>query len=128
MAHKILFVDDERDLVQCAEVFLKDAGYEFEGAYDGMQALQRVKESKPDLIVLDVSMPRLTGWDVLLMLQDDPATATIPVLMLTAKSQDQDKARGWELGCTWYHTKPFEFDDLLMIIGRILSDADTGDL
>ncbi len=128
MAHKILFVDDERDLVQCAEVFLKDAGYEFEGAYDGMQALQKVKESKPDLIVLDVSMPRLTGWDVLLMLQDDPATATIPVLMLTAKSQDQDKARGWELGCTWYHTKPFEFDDLLMIIGRILSDADTGDL
>ncbi len=128
MAHKILFVDDERDLVQCAEVFLKDAGYEFEGAYDGMQALQKVKESKPDLIVLDVSMPRLTGWDVLLMLQDDPATATIPVLMLTAKSQDQDKARGWELGCTWYHTKPFEFDDLLMIIGRILSDADSGDL
>lgn len=128
MAHKILFVDDERDLVQCAEVFLKDAGYEFEGAYDGMQALQKVKESKPDLIVLDVSMPRLTGWDVLLMLQDDPATATIPVLMLTAKSQDQDKARGWELGCTWYHTKPFEFDDLLMIIGRILSDADTGDV
>jgi len=123
MAHRILFVDDERDLVQCAEVFLKDAGYEFEGAYDGMQAVQKVKESKFDLIVLDVSMPRLTGWDVLLVLQEDPATADIPVLMLTAKSQDQDKARGWELGCTWYHTKPFEFDDLLMIISRILSET-----
>jgi DNA-binding response OmpR family regulator len=123
MAHKILFVDDERDLVQCAEVFLKDAGYEFEGAYDGMQAMQKVKESKFDLIVLDVQMPRLTGWDVLLMLQEDPATADIPVLMLTARSQDQDKARGWELGCTWYHTKPFEFDDLLMIISRILSET-----
>ncbi len=126
MAQKILFVDDERDLVQCAEVFLKDAGYEFVGAYDGMQALQKVKESKPDLIVLDVSMPRLTGWDVLLMLQEDANTADIPVLMLTAKSQDQDKARGWELGCTWYHTKPFEFDDLLMIIGRILSETGDG--
>jgi two-component system alkaline phosphatase synthesis response regulator PhoP len=121
MAHRILFVDDERDLVQCAKVFLEGAGYEFEGAYDGMQAVQKVKESQFDLIVLDVSMPRLSGWDVLLMLQDDPVTASIPVLMLTAKTQDQDKARGWELGCTWYHTKPFEFDDLLMIIERILA-------
>lgn len=126
MAHKILFVDDERDLVQCAEVFLRDAGYEFEGAYDGMQAIQKVKESKPDLVVLDVSMPRLSGWDVLLMLQEDDNTADIPVLMLTAKSQDQDKARGWELGCTWYHTKPFEFDDLLMIISRILTETGGG--
>jgi two-component system alkaline phosphatase synthesis response regulator PhoP len=123
MGHKILFVDDERDLVQCAEVFLKEAGYEFEGAYDGMQAIEKVKANKPDLIVLDVAMPRLTGWDVLLMLQEDESTADIPVLMLTAKSQDQDKARGWELGCTWYHTKPFEFDDLLMVIHRILSDV-----
>ena len=123
MGHKILFVDDERDLVHCAEIFLGDAGYEVDGAYDGMQAIQKVRESKPDLVVLDVAMPRMTGWDVLLVLQDDPATADIPVLMLTAKSQDQDKARGWELGCTWYHTKPFDFDDLLMIIQRILAEV-----
>lgn len=123
MAHKILFVDDERDLVHCAKVFLENAGYEFEGAYDGMQAVEKVKAAPPDLIVLDVNMPRMNGWDVLLMLQDDPKVANIPVLMLTAKSQDQDKARGWELGCTWYHTKPFEFDDLLMIIQRILADV-----
>lgn len=128
MAHKILFVDDERDLVQCAKVFLENAGYEFDGAYDGMQAIEKIREAAPDLVVLDVSMPRLTGWDVLLMLQDDPKTANIPVLMLTAKSQDQDKARGWELGCTWYHTKPFEFDDLLMIIERILADTANGSL
>ena len=121
MAHRILFVDDERDLVDVAQVFLEEAGYVFQGAYDGSQAMQKVKESVPDLIVLDVMMPRLSGWDVLLMLQDDPKTADIPVLMLTARTQDQDKARGWELGCTWYHTKPFEFDDLLIIIERILA-------
>jgi DNA-binding response OmpR family regulator len=121
MAHRILFVDDQRDLVQCAQIFLEDAGYHFEGAYDGMQAMERVKAAPPDLIVLDVMMPRLSGWDVLLMLQDDPTTADIPVLMLTARSEDQAKARGWELGCTWYHTKPFEFDDLLIIIQRILA-------
>ena len=121
MAHRILFVDDERDLVQCAQVFLEGAGYEFEGAYDGTQAMQKVKECRPDLIVLDVSMPRLSGWDVLRMLQDDPKTADIPVLMLTCLTQDQNKARGWELGCTWYHTKPFKINDLLTIIQRILA-------
>lgn len=121
MAQRILFVDDERDLVQCAKVFLEQAGYEFEGAYDGLQAIQKVQEQRPALIILDVNMPRLTGWDVLQALQRDPETADIPVLMLTAKSQDQDKARGWELGCTWYHTKPFDFDDLIVVIERILA-------
>lgn len=118
---KILFVDDERDLVNCAEVFFKEAGFEFAGAFDGKEALRKVDEEKPDLICLDVTMPRLTGWDVLQVLQDNPETAEIPVLMLTAKSQDQDKARGWGLGCTWYHTKPFDFDELLVVIKRILA-------
>jgi len=123
MAQKILFVDDERDLVQCAELFFTQAGYEFAGAYDGIQALQKVKEFRPDLIILDVAMPRLNGWDVLTALQDDPETADIPVLMLTAKTQEEDKARGWALGCTWYHTKPFEFEDLLLVVKRILADT-----
>ena len=121
MAQKILFVDDERDLVDCAKVYLEGQGYQFTGAYDGLQALQKVQEERPDLIVLDITMPRLTGWDVLRVLQDDPQTADIPVLMLTAKSQDQDKAKGWELGCTWYHTKPFDFDELIVVIERILA-------
>lgn len=121
MAQRILFVDDEQDLVQCAKVFFEEAHYEFDGAYDGLQAIQQVKEKRPDLICLDVAMPRLTGWDVLRVLQDDPTTADIPVLMLTARTQDQDKAHGWELGCTWYHTKPFEFDELLVVVQRILA-------
>lgn len=118
---KILFVDDERDLVKCAKVFFEDAGYDFVGAYDGMQAIEKVKEERPDLVCLDVSMPRLTGWDVLRTLQDDPQTIDLPVVMLTARTQDQDKARGWELGCTFYHTKPFEFHELLVVIQRILA-------
>lgn len=118
---KILFVDDERDLVQCAQVFFTDAGYEFVGAYDGLQAIQKTREEHPDLICLDVAMPRLTGWDVLVALQQEPETADIPVLMLTARTQTQDKARGWELGCTWYHTKPFEFEELLVVVERILA-------
>jgi two-component system alkaline phosphatase synthesis response regulator PhoP len=123
MAQRILFVDDESTVVECSRMFLEEAGYEFEGAYDGVQAMQKVKQWRPDLIVLDVAMPRLNGWDVLLMLQDDPGTADIPVLMLTARSQDQDKARGWKLGCAWYHTKPFNLGDLLIVIQRILAGA-----
>lgn len=118
---KILFVDDERDLVACAEAMFTQAGYEFVGAYDGKAGIQKAREERPDLICLDVTMPLMSGWDVLQVLQDDPETANTPVLMLTAKAQDQDKARGWNLGCTWYHTKPFDFDDLLVVVQRILA-------
>ncbi len=120
MAHKILFVDDERDLVRSAEIFLTEAGYEFEAAYDGMEALEKLDTVKPDLMVLDITMPRLNGWDVLRMMQQDETKADIPVLVLTAHSKDAEKARGWQLGATWYQAKPFNFDELLLIIGRIL--------
>lgn len=121
MAHRILFVDDERDIVECARLYMENAGYEFEGAFDGLQAIQAVQRQRPDLIVLDVSMPRLTGWDTLRILQEDPATADIPVVMLTANTQESQKAKGWALGCTWYHTKPFDLEELMMVISRILA-------
>jgi len=120
MAYKILFVDDERDLVRSAEIFLTEAGYEFVAAYDGMEALEKLDTVKPDLMVLDITMPRLNGWDVLRMMQQDAAKADIPVLVLTAHNKDAEKARGWQLGATWYQAKPFNFDELLLIIGRIL--------
>jgi DNA-binding response OmpR family regulator len=123
MAHRILFVDDERDIVECARLYMENAGLDFEGAFDGLQAVQAVHRQRPDLIVLDVVMPRLSGWDTLRALQEDPATADIPVIMLTANTQDRDKAKGWELGCTWYHTKPFDLEELVMVIQRILADA-----
>lgn len=120
MAYKILFVDDERDLVRSAEIYLTEEGYNFYAAYDGKEALDMLEELRPDLIVLDISMPRLNGWDVLRMLQSDPEKADIPVLVLTAHDADAEKARGWELGATWYQPKPFNFDELLMVIGRII--------
>lgn len=123
MAQRILFVDDERDIVECARAYFENAGYEFVAAYDGLQALQAVSEHRPDLVVLDINMPRLNGWDTLRILQEDEATVDLPVLLLTANTQDRDKAKGWELGCTWYHTKPFDFDDLLMVIARILGGS-----
>jgi len=124
MAKKILLVDDERDLVFYTKLVLEEKGYEVTEAYDGQQALDILEGFRPDLILLDVTMPRLTGWDVLKQIQEDPEKADIPVLMLTARSEDADKARGWELGVTWYQTKPFELDELAMVIERILATVD----
>lgn len=124
MATQILLVDDERDLVYYTKLFLEDQGYEILTAHDGQEALEVLEEHRPDLIVLDVAMPRMSGWDVLQQMQDDPEKVDIPVLMLTARSEDADKAKGWELGITWYQTKPFELDELAMVIQRILATVD----
>jgi len=124
MAKQILLVDDERDLVFYTKLFLEEQGYEVLEAYDGKQALEVLETARPDLIILDVTMPRMTGWDVLREIQADPERVDIPVLMLTARAEDADKARGWELGVTWYQTKPFELDELAMIIERILATVD----
>ena len=124
MAKQILLVDDERDLVFYTKLFLEEQGYEVLEAYDGKQALEVLENHRPDLMILDVAMPRMTGWDVLRAIQDDPEKADIPVLMLTARAEDADKARGWELGVTWYQTKPFELDELAMIIERVLATVD----
>ncbi len=126
MAQKILLVDDERDLVFYTKLFLEEQGYEVIEAYDGREALERLDEMCPDLVILDVAMPRLSGWDVLRIMQSEEDKRDIPVLMLTAKTEDTDKARGWQLGVTWYQTKPFELDELLMVIQRIL-DATAGE-
>ena len=124
MGKSILLVDDERDLVFYTKLFLEEKGYEVTEAYDGQQALEVLEASRPDLVLLDVTMPRLSGWDVLKRMQEDPENVEIPVLMLTARSEDADKARGWELGVTWYQTKPFELDELAMVIERILTTTD----
>ena len=124
MGKSILLVDDERDLVFYTKLFLEEKGYEVTEAYDGQQALEVLETFRPDLVLLDVTMPRLSGWDVLKRMQEDPEKVEIPVLMLTARSEDADKARGWELGVTWYQTKPFELDELAMVIERILATTD----
>jgi DNA-binding response OmpR family regulator len=127
MGKQLLLVDDERDLVFYTKLFLEEKGYEVTEAYDGQEALDILEDFRPDLVLLDVTMPRLTGWDVLRTMQENPETADIPVLMLTARSEDADKARGWELGVTWYQTKPFELDEIAMVIERILASVEDDD-
>ena len=121
MGNHILLVDDGREFIEATRAFLEDAGYEITAAYDGIQALEQVAQRQPNLIVLDVMMPRLDGWGTLKALQDQESTAQIPVLMLTALRGPESIKEGFELGCTWFYTKPItDYDDLLLVIRRIL--------
>ena len=92
---KILACDDERHIVRLIQVNLERAGYNVISAFDGTEALKKVEADKPDLIVLDVMMPKMDGFEVLKRLQANPETRDIPIIMLTAKAQDADVFRGW---------------------------------
>lgn len=124
MARKILVVDDERHIVRLVEVNLTRAGYDVLTAYDGVEALEVVQKDKPDMIVLDVMMPRMDGFEVLRKLQADSETQNIPVIMLTAKAQDADIFKGWSSGVSSYLTKPFNPRELLTFVERIFQSLE----
>jgi two-component system alkaline phosphatase synthesis response regulator PhoP/two-component system response regulator VicR len=126
MARKILVVDDERHIVRLVQVNLEKVGYQVLTAYDGVEALEQVAKENPDMIILDVMMPRMDGFEVLKKLQADPKTRDIPVIMLTAKAQDADIFRGWSSGVSSYLTKPFNPRELLTFVQRIFQSLEEG--
>lgn len=117
---KILAVDDMVNIVRLIQVNLERNGYQVVTAYDGEQALEKVKTENPDLIICDVMMPRKDGFEVLREVKADPSTRDIPFIMLTAKAQDDDVLRGWVSGVHAYLTKPFNPQELLAFVKRIL--------
>lgn len=118
---KILAVDDEPSIRRLVEVNLQRAGYAITTAPDGQAALDQIARERPDMVLLDVMMPRMDGFELLRRLKADPATAGIPVLMLTAKAQDADVFRGLQSGADFYLTKPFNPKELLMWVQRVFS-------
>lgn len=118
---KILVVDDEKHIVRLVQVNLERAGYEVITAVDGIQALEQTAKENPDLIVLDWMMPQLNGVETLKRLKMNPASKSIPVIMLTAKSGDEDVFKGWKNGADCYLTKPFNPMELLAFVKRILA-------
>ena len=121
---RILVVDDERHIVRLVQVNLERAGYQVLTAFDGKEALKKVDSERPELIVLDVMMPYMDGFEVLKHLKSNPATKDIPVIMLTAKAQDADVFRGWSSGVDCYLTKPFNPMELLTFVKRIFESYD----
>ncbi|MCL4370272.1 MAG: response regulator [Chloroflexi bacterium] len=113
---RILVVDDEPGIVDIAKANLEGHGFIVVEAYDGEDALRKVKEEKPDLVVLDILMPEMDGWDVLERIEADPELSGIPVIMLTARVSDEDVLRGLERGAVEYMTKPFYPEDLVAAV------------
>jgi two-component system alkaline phosphatase synthesis response regulator PhoP/two-component system response regulator VicR len=127
MPKKILAVDDERSIVRLVQVNLQRAGYDVVTAFDGKEALDKVASEQPDLVVLDVMMPYMDGFEVLQTLRKNPNTRELPVIMLTAKAQDADVFRGWQNGVDCYLTKPFNPMELIAFVKRIFKSLEETD-
>ena len=127
MPKKILAVDDERHIVRLVQVNLERAGYEVVTAFDGKDALEKVASEQPDLVVLDVMMPYMDGFEVLQNLRKNQSTRDLPVIMLTAKAQDADVFRGWQSGVDCYLTKPFNPMELISFVKRIFKSLEGGE-
>ena len=130
MAKKILAVDDEKHILRLVQINLEKAGYEVVTGSNGREALEKVRSEKPELVVMDVMMPEMDGFEALKQLKADPETANIPVIMLTAKAQDADVFHGWQSGADLYLTKPFNPMELLTFVKRIFDakgEAETAD-
>jgi two-component system, OmpR family, alkaline phosphatase synthesis response regulator PhoP len=123
MPKRILVADDEAHIARIVQMNLQRRGYDVTTASDGRQAMDSVAESAPDLILLDVMMPHMDGFEVLTQLKADPATRDIPVIMLTARAHDRDIFEGGERGAEVYLTKPVNPGELISHVDRILGTA-----
>ena len=121
----LLIVDDEPGLVEMLQAGLEIEGYRVATALDGPTALRLVHAEQPALVILDIAMPGMTGWEVLDHIEANPETAGTPVVMLTALTADADAVRGLEMGALDYITKPFDFQHLVRVIGMISDKLDS---
>jgi len=127
MATKVLVCDDERHIVRLIQVNLEKAGYTVVTAYDGKDGLEKIKAEKPDMVVLDVMMPYMDGFEVLKSLRRDPEFMALPVIMLTAKAQDKDVFEGYHYGADMYLTKPFNPIELVTFVKRLSQGGSDND-
>lgn len=117
---KVLVVDDEPNIVLSLEFLMEQAGFEVATAEDGEQALAQVRDDQPDLLLLDISLPGISGFDVLERLRSEEATARLPIIMLTAHGRDVEREKGMALGADDYITKPFSTQTLVEKVKTLL--------
>jgi CheY-like chemotaxis protein len=120
MAKKILIIDDEPELVKAVEVRLKTSGYDIVTACEGSSGIQKAKEAKPDLILLDIIMPKMNGYQVAKKLMADPETQGIHIIVFSASQERDLENKCKELGITNFIMKPFETIDLLNMVKEVL--------
>jgi len=119
---RILIIEDTEDVVMLVKMYLESHHYQVLTAYDGQEGLEKAKTEKPDLIILDLMLPRINGYKVCGLLKNDARYTKIPVILFTAKAQEKDKQLGEEVGADAYITKPFEPEILLAKIKELLME------
>lgn len=119
---KILIIDDEHDMVEFLKIRLTAEGYDVHTAFDGLEGWQKVKEVFPDLVILDVMMPKIDGFNVCKLIKSDSTCNDIPVIILTARGQEHDKKIGKEVDADAYIIKPFESKELLETVDKLLNE------
>jgi len=117
---KILLVDDEKLIQRMTRFILERSNYEVHLAEDGKEAIRLARDLRPGLILLDIQMPRMDGFDVLQILKLTPETRDIPVVMMSSLAEVTDRSRGLQLGAAEYLTKPFQATDLVACVARHL--------
>jgi DNA-binding response OmpR family regulator len=125
MAFSVLVVDDEANIVLSLEFLMKKAGFDVRVASDGEQALAAVQERVPDLILLDVMMPKRDGYDVCQTIRANPAWKDVRIIMLTAKGREIEREKGIALGADDYITKPFSTREVMARVRQYLEDDET---
>ena len=123
MAKKILVVDDEKHMARLLQLNLQREGYEVVTAFDGAEGLEKARTENPDLVLLDITMPKMDGFEVLSALKEHEATSGTPVVILTARSKDADVFKGYESGADAYLTKPLHPNELTAVIKKMLYDV-----
>ena len=121
MAHRILIADDEPNIVLALEFLMKKEGYEVQTAGDGEHALRAIEKSHPDLILLDIMMPKLDGYEVCQRIRSDPSMKDIVIIMLTAKGREVEREKGLALGADFYITKPFSTQEVVQKVREVLA-------
>jgi two-component system KDP operon response regulator KdpE len=117
---RILVVDDDPMVTRLVRINLELEDFEVIEAWDGKTAMKITKENPPDLLILDIMMPQMDGWEILKRLREDPGLKGLPIVVLTAKVQDEDIARGWRMGADGYIVKPFNPVNLADALRRVL--------
>ncbi len=125
MKQRILVVDDNLDSLTIMRTILENQGYEVSVAVNGAEALEQVKRAPPALVLLDVMMPHISGLEVLQQIREDTHTGRVPVILVTAKTQDEDLMSGYQYGADYYITKPFTAKQLLYGVDLVLGKGES---
>jgi DNA-binding response OmpR family regulator len=119
MAIRVLITEDEPNIVESLTFILQRAGYEVSAVLDGEAAVQRLRSDPPDIMILDIMLPKMNGFEVLKLIKTDPVLKSLPVVILTAKGQAHDRQLAEQIGADAFVTKPFSNRDLIQQIGLL---------